>query len=740
MSCTPSVARSGRPRGRRRDEAGLDADSLDHESTKGRKHETETRRVRGERRSKTRPFRAFVLSCFRDLGTGDGTGRPSTALLVIVAAFAGTGSAADDDANNAAPGRMFVVGRVLDPDGQPVPNATIMVHAALRQPGRGGGVEDLSPTSIGQARSDGSGRFRLDASRTTSARDHEVGAVALAPGYGAGWIEFDPDADQPAADITLRPEQVIEGRLFDLNGRPVRDAEVTVQDMGRAIPSLLAPLVPDSIAGPSFSPFHGSDLPAWPRPAFSDADGRFTLRGVGRGLRVVLAIHDPRFALTRARIDTDGASRSKAVTLALEPARIFAGRVTDAEADRPIPHARFVVVSWKGGLGTFNRFDADDQGRFRINPPAAERYDITVSSMSGPPYLDASTSSFVWPKGTVEHRVDYALHRGVPIRGKVVEEGTGRPVAGARVSFRSTRMHDETTGDRNSHAATVADGSFRLAVLPAPGYLVVLGPTDDYVYRSIGGRVVEEGKPGGPRFSAHALVPYEAKYGVEGPEVTVSLRRGETVAGRVVGPDGRTIPSAAMIGRILLAPSLGGWRFWNYAYKPYTRDGRFAVHGLDPDAEVPIHFIAAEEMLGATAMLSGKSAANGPVTVRLEPCGAVRARLVDRGKKPVAGFRGSRLIAMIVTPGPSRGDADQQDQVNGDSAAVLAIDPTHYADGPGPVSDADGWVALPALIPGATYRVQAGPRRGPPTFRKDFTVKPGEMVNLGEIVVERPPR
>ena len=78
-----------------------------------------------------------------------------------------------------------------------------------------GQVEKMKPSAIGQARSDDSGRFQVDAPRTSSSRHRQIGAVAIAPGYGAGWVEFDPDADRPNADISLWPEQVIQGRLFD---------------------------------------------------------------------------------------------------------------------------------------------------------------------------------------------------------------------------------------------------------------------------------------------------------------------------------------------------------------------------------------------------------------------------------------------------------------------------------------------------------------------------------------------
>ena len=134
---------------------------------------------------------------------------------------------------------MFVVGRVLDPQGNPVPNAAVMICSQAQGLGRAGLVEGIFPRLIGNSKADESGRFRLDAARTSSSRENTCVAVALSPGYGTGWVEFDPDANEPAAEIKLRPERVIDGRLFDVQGRPARDVLVLVQAIRRV-------LIPDS--------------------------------------------------------------------------------------------------------------------------------------------------------------------------------------------------------------------------------------------------------------------------------------------------------------------------------------------------------------------------------------------------------------------------------------------------------------------------------------------------------------
>jgi len=633
-----------------------------------------------------------------------------------------------DAPNRAAPGRMFIVGRVLDTQGKPVPNATVMAYAQRSSAGQ----------VIGQAQSDGAGLFHLDAPRTSSAQNESVGAGALAPGYGAGWVELDPDANEPTADISLQPEQVIQGRLFDLQGRPARDVTISVD----AIRRILQPEtknVRERSEGPVFGWGDVNALPGWPKPAITDADGRFIIHGIGRGRRASLTIRDPRYAQQNIRIETDGNSESKQLTLALQPAQIISGRVTYADTGKPVSHAFLGSRSDKEGVGSGSTgFQTDDEGRFRANPAPGDHFVVYAYPHKGQPYLSV-LKDFDWPKGAVEHSIDLALPRGVVIRGKVTEQGSGKAIAGAHVMFNAHPRPDANLGSLSTQAETAADGSYQLTVLSSPGNLATQGPSKDYVLQVIAENLLFEGQPGGRRIYFNAFIPCDPKSGGPDLQVNVVLRRGVTVHGQVIGPDGQLVQDTWMISRVMLGPLGRTRQFWRGSEHGNTRNGRFEIHGLDPDAEVPIHFLEPKRKLGATAYFSGTSASGGPVTVRLEPCVTARARLIDPDGKPIGGFSKPWLISMVVTPGPFNSiKARKEGLLLADEARLPAVDPINYEHDP--VSDVQGRITFAALIPGATYRIiDRTPFRGPdgPQHRKDFTVKPGETLDLGDIVIEK---
>jgi hypothetical protein len=579
--------------------------------------------------------------------------------------------------------------------------------------------------------------------RTTTSRHYQVGAVAIAPGYGAGWVELDPDAGQPAADITLRPEQVIRGRLFDVQGRPAQGVDVSVESMGTIVAGSPDMTLNETV-GPYFFRVQPGDLLAWPDPAKSDADGRFTIRGAGRNIRVGLAIDHPKFARQRTHVDTDGFSETKNVTMAVEPARIFSGRVTYADSGKPAPHAVVGISIQRDDGGSFwaGDFETDAEGRFHANPGSGHRYLLSSFPPEREPYLNVG-KNLDWPRAAIEHSLELVLSRGILVRGRVTEEGSGKPIAGARIGYISNPDRDVQTGAFNTRAASASDGSFQFGVMPAPGYLTVLGPGEDYVLQEIGQRMALAGKPGGRRIYAHAFHKLDLKPGSASQEVTITLRLSTAVTGRVIGPDGQPVRNALVISRAVLQPAWIAWLFWTAAYCDSVRDGYFAVHGLAADTEVPVYFLDAEHNLGTTAFLSGRSAADGPITVRLEPCGAARARLVDRAGKPVTRSRdtyGSHMTMMAVTPGTHRLSQDQSsaDGLTADQDFVARFDPLHYRKGL--VSDDQGQLSVPALVPGAVYRIYDGTMGdgSEPQLRKEFTVKRGEVLHLGDILIEKP--
>ena len=193
-----------------------------------------------------------------------------------------------------ARGRMTVAGRVLDPSGKPVANASVDVIGRPRSLWVADD-EAINPrVLLGRSETDGDGRFQIDAARTASTRFFEIYARASVPGLGLGWADLNPDANKPGADIGLRPEQVIRGKLVDLSGQPAAGVALRITSVGR-------PTNTGTFDGVSLWDARLEGMRVWPRPVTTDQKGRFTLAGIGGGLTVSLEVRDLRFAARRSR-------------------------------------------------------------------------------------------------------------------------------------------------------------------------------------------------------------------------------------------------------------------------------------------------------------------------------------------------------------------------------------------------------------------------------------------------------
>jgi len=639
-------------------------------------------------------------------------------------------------------GRMIVTGQVLGPDGKPAAGAPVDVIGAPRAPEEGADVDRKAFVPLGQGVADSDGRYRIEAARARSDRFLQVYVLAGASGPGSafGSVKLDEDAQSPGAEVRLQSEQVIRGRLVDVGGQPAAGVEVRLNSVYRATP----PAGAASFDSPS--PGRGSALPAlpeevraWPKAVTTDSQGRFVLPGVGRGLYASLAVRDPRFAQQRIEFQTDDRDGPKEVSAALHPATIIEGRVLAADTGLTIPDAVIAVRSSSGiggGMAT-TKFRADSQGRFKINPYAGDYFRMHAFAPAGQAYV-AREFEFAWTKGAVKKEIDLTLARGVLLRGKAIEEGSGRPIAGASVQFFAMHQSGDVVDDCEEIVASLDDGSFQVAVPPGKGHVMVLGPTLNYIPQQIaGGKLFGSGHPGGWRFYAHAIIAYDVKAGESVHELTATLRPGKTLRGRLAGPAGEPVQDAVVLTRQQLDPINLTWQPYNFIQ---TRAGRFELPGFDPEKAAPVYFLDADHEWGAVVELSGNQASEEH-RVQLRPCGQAKMRFVGPDGKPVAKLPVWPFVQLLMTPGPSSsGRCDLGQSLNSDAAYLVNVDFKHHPTDR--VTDADGRITLTALIPGAPYRIGDNS-----TFnlqgkgyqlRRDFTVQPGETVDLGDILVEKP--
>lgn len=527
---------------------------------------------------------------------------------------------------------------------------------------------------------------------------------------------------------------MVRARLVDLTGGPARGVTVHVLGTGRADED-------GKWHGIWFGAGAPGGLHTWPKPARSDDQGRIVLPGIGRGHSISLQVRDVPYARQDLMIDTTKPGMGKETTFALEPARIIEGRVLAADTGRPIANAVVSAttrVRNEHANGFFTaKFRADDQGRFLMNPIAGESYTVGAFPTGGEPYL-IQQDELRWTKGAVKATHDIKVRRGVLIRGKVTVAGTNHPLGASSIQFIPMRVPggDSVLSGWQAIVASQDDGSFQIAVPAGKGHLLVFGPTGDYILDEIGSNKLYGDRPGGRRYHAHAIFPYEVKAGDPPHEVAAALRPGVTIKGRVEGPDGRTITD----GFILTTLRIEAFNpFWRGDYRVPVRDGRFELHGLDPKGSTRIQLLDPGQEWGTAVEVSGKQAGED-LTIRLEPCGRAKARFVGPDGKPVANHRPT--VEFVARPGPSRYSRGEREraELSADAELIANVDRKHY--GNMPRSDAEGRLTLISLIPGALYRIidfstVNDPKKGI-QVRKDFSVKPGEMLDLGDIVIEKP--
>jgi hypothetical protein len=590
--------------------------------------------------------------------------------------------------------------------------------------------------------------FPAETFRRPAIQWHTGTLFAVAPGYGVGW-EQQRAGNRHETKIQLPPDDVpVEGRVLDLEGKPVAGATARVIGLYRpragdlakwhtelAKTKLSRRLMQEQLV--SFDEYglrHGQLNAVFP-PVTTGPDGRFTLKGLGRERVALVRIEGdsietrdvfvmtrpgetvttmqwpdemPQFALPRHTFYGNKFDH------AAGPSRPVVGTVRDLETGKPIAGAQVAVEHVAGNilwdpLRALAKTDRD--GRFKlVGMPLKEENHMVARGPADEPYLGLVKQPKI-PAGLGPIEVDFALKRGTWVTGRVFDREAKRPVQAEVYYFAladnpNLKAVSEFRRDTEMKSRS-DDGTFRLAVLPGPGLIAVRIQGD---HSFVSGDAdsdklpdVVQAKPMDfqPReYLTHVRI--DPAPGTKELTYDIGLSSGKTIVGRVVGPNGEQLRNVVIAGE---------WSGDLFRFE--TRgNGEFKASGFRAGSSRYIQAVDEKNKLAGSVLLTGD--VKGPVELKLEPWGSLTGRLVDDGGEPMAG------VALTFVRSVS---ADEN--VRGKAG----LSPRHDVK-----TDEKGRFRIHGLIPGMTYtivNVRGSAVRG--TIARDVSVKSAEVKDLGEV-------
>ncbi len=345
-----------------------------------------------------------------------------------------------------------IKGTVLGPAGKPAAGASVFLFDP-------GSIRERAEPIL-KAKTNDKGSFRVTLSKAEF--DDAIGrgpwatvtVLATAEGLGPDWVELRKVPDESLTLRLVDDSVPITGRILDLQGRPVAGAKVTRGRIEAEGADGIDPYLqllgddPRRASNHRFAKNYWSRIPGHPANVTTDAEGRFRMTGIGRDRIVEIAVEGP--TIQNATIT---AMTRNAATVSTPPGTFAARTIYGASFDHLIPPGRALtgVVRDKrtgqplagvavGGKETNTRVTTDANGQYTLSGfPKGKSYGLMVLAGKKAPYF-VTCANVPDTAGLSPIPFDVDCVPGIPMRLKLIDQETGKPVRGARRSL-SAHLH-----------------------------------------------------------------------------------------------------------------------------------------------------------------------------------------------------------------------------------------------------------------------------------------------------------
>ena len=495
-----------------------------------------------------------------------------------------------------------IAGVVMDPEGQPLDEATVVLK-------RGGGPAGLvalhllagtgpPPAPSRSVRTDENGLFEvLDVEPGTDyiiVADH----ADFAPKEVA-MVEVRKD-EQTYEEIRLEAGYTVLGYVHDDGGQPVEGAELRLVDL------LFAQLPSDDARVDAMT-------------ATTDIEGHYRFEHVAAGMRSLTVTKEGFGAQTANNLSVGGEVPTVARDFILQPGFAIAGQVV-SPSRQPVANAKIRAISYDSGRNSSGFGTSDDDGNFHIPDLAEGSYSLVADA---PGWGTARLNRI--EAGDTGVLVEM-IQQGT-VMGRVLTESGSQPVSDFNVFVRVIIPNSTVYGRRagKTEVRGSADGSYEIGGLDKGQY------------------VVEAVAPGyAPSYSE----TFEIEQGLVTSDIVVRVSPGGLLRGRVLsGATGEPLEGARITThdniyvRHALIDVLGGAVPRTTTDRTAVTDanGEFELSNLWPDVYQiqvahPDHML----LIRKDIRVNGGGAETNLGDIRLDVGGGVTGTVYDHTGQPLA--------------------------------------------------------------------------------------------------------